>query len=366
MNRIVLAYSGGLDTSVAIAWLAEAHGADVVSVTLDLGQGRELESVRERALAAGAVRAHVLDAREEFARRYVLPALQAGAMDDGGHPMAAALSRALIGGTLVEIARIEGSDTIAHGCSGQGREASRIEAPARALMPGVHILAPAREWGMTRPERIAYARARGITLPAEAAAPYRTSANLWARSVDGSPLADPSAQPPAGLFTLTRDPEACPDAPAYVDLQFERGVPVAVNGVAMPFADIVSSVATIAGNHGVGRADVVTSRAAAVASREIREAPAAAVLCLAHRELEGLVSPPDLLRLRRAIALEYAGTVDRGDWHSPAREAMDAFVAKAEERVTGTVRVRLHKGSAHVAALTHGSAGRPAAPGKAI
>jgi len=348
MDRIVLAYSGGLDTSVAVPWLAEQYNAEVICATLDLGQGKELESVRERALAAGAIRCHVLDAREEFADKYILPALQAGAIYEGSYPLATALGRPLIARKLVEIARIEGANSIAHGCTGKGNDQVRIDVSARALMPGVRVIAPAREWGMTRPDEIEYARKRGIPVPVTVASPYSTDANLWGRSIECGVLEDPWVEPPADVYTLTKDPARCPDAPAYIELRFEKGVPVAVNDVPMPFMDIIASVGTIAGAHGVGRIDMVENRLVGIKSREIYEAPAAVVLHMAHRELEGFVSPRDLLRLKQEMSLKYADMVYNGVWYSPVREAIDALVANIQQRVTGVIRVKLFKGSSHV------------------
>ncbi len=290
MERIVLAYSGGLDTSVAVPWLKETYGAEVITATLDLGQGRELDAVRERALAAGAVRAHVLDVREEFVHDYILPALQAGAIYEGGYPLATALGRPLIARKLVEIARIEGAGSIAHGCTGKGNDQVRIDVSARALEPAIRVIAPAREWGMTRPDEIEYARKRGVPVPVTQASPYSTDANLWGRSIECGVLEDPWVEPPEDVYTLTRDPAQCPDEAAYVQLDFERGVPVAVNGVPMAFIEIIGSVSTIAGAHGVGRIDMVENRLVGIKSREIYEAPAAVVIHMAHRELEGLVS----------------------------------------------------------------------------
>jgi len=352
MDRIVLAYSGGLDTSVAVPWLAAKYGAEIVCVTMDLGQGRELESVRERALAAGAIRAHVLDVREEFADKYILPALQAGAIYEGSYPLATALGRPLIAKKLAEIAGIEGTQAVAHGCTGKGNDQARIEVSVRALMPGARIVAPAREWGMTRLQEIEYARERGIPVAVTPATPFSTDSNLWGRSIQCGVLEDPWVEPPAGVYTLTKDPADCPDAPAYLELQFEAGVPVAVNGIAMPFVDLIASVGTIAGAHGVGRIDMVENRLVGIKSREVYEAPSAVVLHVAHRELEGLVSPRDLLRMKQEMGVNYADMVYDGLWHSPVREAMDAFVAKVQERVTGVVRVRLFKGSAHVVGRT--------------
>ena len=366
INRIVLAYSGGLDTSVAVPWLAEQYGAEVVCVTMDLGQGQDLASVRERAMAAGAIRAHVLDVREEFAQRFILPALQAGALCDGSSPLGTALGRPLVAKKLVEVAGIEGTQTIAHGCMGTGNDQVRIEAPARALMPGVRIVAPAREWGMTRQQRIEYARERGIPAPATAAGSFSADSNLWGRCIQCGALEGPWVEPPADVYTLTKGPAECPGAPACIELQFEAGAPVAVNGIAMPFVDLVASVGTIAGAHGVGRLDMVENRLAGSSSRVVCEAPAAAVLHMAHRELESFVSPRGLLRMKQETARKYADLIHDGAWYSPVREAMDAFIAKVQERVTGVVRVRLFKGSAEVVARKRGLADRSATLKKAV
>jgi argininosuccinate synthase len=346
--RIVLAYSGGLDTSVAIPWLAERYGAEVVAVTLDLGQGRELEDIRERALAIGAVRAHVLDVREEFAREFILPALQAGAVYEDRYPLATALGRPLIARHLVRIAELEQAAAIAHGCTGKGNDQVRIDVSARALNPAIQVIAPARVWGMSRPEEIAYARARGIPVPATVESPYSTDANLWGRSIECGVLEDPWAEPPEEIYTLTRNPAECPDEPAYLEIDFERGVPMRVNGVAMPLVELIGSVETIAGAHGVGRVDMVENRLVGIKSREIYEAPAAVVLGAAHRELEKLVVPRDLERLTHQVGRLYADLVYNGLWFTPTREALDAFVAKVQERVTGTVRVKLFKGACTV------------------
>lgn len=348
MDRIVLAYSGGLDTSVAVPWLADTYKAEVIAATLDLGQGRELDSVRERALAAGAVRAHVLDVRAEFAEKYILPALQAGAVYEGGYPLATALGRPLIATKLVEIARIEGATAIAHGCTAKGNSQIRIDVSARAIEPNIKIIAPAREWGMTRPDEIEYARARGIPVSLTQASPYNTDANLWGRSIECGVLEDPWVEPPADVYTLTTDAAHCPNSPAYVEIAFDRGVPVSVNGVAMPFVDIIDCVGTIAGNHGVGRLDMVENRLVGIKSREIYEAPAAVVLHQAHRDLEAFVSPRDLDRVKRDLGRTYADLVYDGLWYSPLRIAIDAFVARTQERVTGTTRVKLFKGSSQI------------------
>jgi argininosuccinate synthase len=348
MTQIVLAYSGGLDTSVAIPWLAEKYGANVIAVTLDLGQGKELDDVRERALAVGAVRAHVVDVREEFAQEFILPALQAGAVYEDLYPLATALGRPLIAKKLVEIAGIEGASAIAHGCTGKGNDQVRFDVSARAIEPDITVIAPAREWGMTRPEEIEYARQRGIPVPATVENPYSTDANLWGRSIECGVLEDPWAEPPEEVYALTKSPADCPDVPAYVEVEFTGGVPVAVNGVTMPLVDLIASLETIAGAHGVGRIDVVENRLVGIKSREIYEAPAAVVLHAAHRELEKFVIARDLERIKHSLSRTYADLVYDGLWYSPTREAIDAFVKKVQERVTGTVRIRLFKGTCDV------------------
>jgi argininosuccinate synthase len=348
MQRIVLAYSGGLDTSIAIPWLAETYGAEVIAATLDLGQGRELEAVRERAIAAGAVRAHVLDVREEFAQDYILPALQCGAIYEGGYPLATALGRPLIARKLVEIARIECATAIAHGCTGKGNDQVRIDVAARALEPGMRVIAPARVWNMTRPDEIAYAATRGIPVPVTVKSPYSTDANLWGRSIECGVLEDPWVEPPEDVYSLTKGPDQCPDEPACVEIEFARGVPTHVNGIAMTLTEVIECLATIAGAHGVGRIDLVENRLVGIKSREIYEAPAAVVLHAAHRELEGLVIPRDLERTKRELAVKYADLVYNGLWFSPVRQAIDAFVASFQERVTGAVRLKLFKGHCSV------------------
>jgi argininosuccinate synthase len=351
VQRIVLAYSGGLDTSVAIPWLAEKYGAEIVAVTMDLGQGKELEEVRDRALAAGAVRAHVLDVREEFARDYVLPALQADAIYEDRYPMATALGRPLIARKLVEIAAIEQAATIAHGSTAKGSDQARLDITIRALNPALMVIAPARDWGMTRSEEIEYARTRGVPLPA-LDSPYSTDANLWGRSVECGVLDDPWREPPEEIYTLTRRPAECPDEAAYVEVTFERGVPTAINGVAMPVVELIASLGTIAGAHGVGRIDMVENRLVGIKSREIYEAPAAVILHLAHKELQRMVTTKDADRFSRAVSLQYADLVYNGLWCTPLREALDAYVAQVQERVSGVIRLKLFKGDCRVVGRT--------------
>jgi argininosuccinate synthase len=348
MDRIVLGYSGGLDTSVAIRWLAEEYGAEVVAVTLDLGQGRELTDVRERALANGAVRSHVIDVRDEFARDYVLPALQAGSLYEDRYPMATALGRPLLAKRLVDMARMEGATAIAHGCFGKGNDQVRLDVSVRAFDPSIRIIAPARIWGMSRSQEIEYARVRGIPVPVAVASPYSIDSNLWGRSIECGVVEDPWHEPPEEIFTLTRAAESCPDEPAYLEIDFEGGVPVRTNGVEMPLLELIESLETIAGAHGVGRIDMVENRLIGIKSREIYEAPAAIVLHAAHKELETMVIARDLERIKHGLARAYADLVYNGLWFTQAREAIDAFVRSIQPRVTGSVRLKLFKGACRV------------------
>lgn len=348
MKRLVLAYSGGLDTSVAIRWLAEKYGCEIIAVTLDIGQGEDLTDVRERALALGAVRAHVIDAREEFARDYVLPALQARAIYEDGYPLASALARPLIAKHLVAIAGMEGATAVAHGCTGKDNDQVGLDVSVRALDGGLTLLAPAREWDMSRSDEIEYARVRDIPVPVTIASPYSIDSNLWGRSIECGVLEDPWTEPPQDIYTLTRASADCPDEPAYIEIDFNRGVPVRANGIDMALVELIESLETIAGAHGVGRIDMMENRLMGIKSREIYEAPAAVVLHLAHRELEKLVIPRDLERLKQDMGRVYADAVYSGLWYSPTREAIDAFVKSIQVRVTGTVRLKLFKGDCRV------------------
>ena len=299
-------------------------------------------------MATGAIRCHVLDVREEFARDYVLPALQAGALYEERYPLATALSRPLIAKKLVEIAQMENATAIAHGCTGKGNDQVRIEVSVRAIDPTIAVIAPARVWGMTRPEEIEYARVRNVPVPTTKAGPYSTDQNLWGRSIEGGELEDPWTEPPDEIYTLTKSPAQAPETPAYVEIEWEKGVPTAVNGVAMPLTELIDSLETIAGVHGVGRIDMVENRLVGIKSREIYEAPAAIALHTAHRDLEGLVVSRDLQRLKQRLSQEYADFVYNGLWFSPTREAIDAFVQNVQQRVTGTVRLKLFKGDCRV------------------
>ena len=348
MSKIVLAYSGGLETSVAIPWLKEHYSAEVIAVTLDLGQGRELNQIRDRAMAVGALRCHVLDVRDQFARDYILPALQADALYENRYPLGTALGRPLIAKKLVEIAQMENAGAIAHGCSGLGTDEMRIDVAARALDPAITVIAPARTWGMSHGELIEYARAHHLPLPVMPSGEYSTDRNLWGRAIEYGAGEDHWSEPPDEIYTMTKSPSHAPDMPAYVEIEWAAGVPVSVNGVAMPLAELIGSVETIAGVHGVGRIDMVENRLPGSKSREIYEAPAAIVLHAAHCEIEGLVTPKDLQRVKQRLSHDYADLVYNGMWFSPTREAIDALVQHVQQRVIGAVRLKLYKGDCRV------------------
>jgi len=342
---IVLAYSGGLQSTVAIAWLIDRHAADVVAVTLDLGQPTDLAEIRDRALAAGAVRAHVIDARDEFVREFAWRALRADAMADGRYPMATALSRPLIAQKLVEIARIEGATVVAHGSA--GRDRLRLDRPLGTLDPSLASIACAD--GMTAAQVGEYSDRLGRSTPADGA--DRVDANLWGRTV-GRPVDDGSAEAPESAFTLSRPLAQTPAEPATVALTFERGTPTGINGVVMTPAELVESLATIAGEHGVGRFDRVKHRGDGSRARVLHEAPAAAVLHHARRELERLGSSDSLNRFQPAVSAAYAGVLGSGEWFGPLRKGLDAYLASTQESVSGTVRVKLFKGDTHIVGRT--------------
>jgi argininosuccinate synthase len=348
MKRILLAYSGGLDTTLAIPWLREQFDAEVIAVTVDLGQGLELAAIHERALGAGAARAHIVDSRDEFVNRYILPALQAGAVYEDRYPLATALGRPLIAQRLVDIARMEGATAVAHGCTSIHNDQVRLESSIRALDPSLEIIAAAQWSKMTRAEKLEYARARNLTIPDAGASVYSIDTNLWGRAIAAGGLEDAWVEPPEEIYTLTRSPQDSPDAPAYVELDFEAGIPVRANGVDMSMIELIESLEIIAGAHGVGRIDVVENRSAGIKEREVYEAPSAVVLHIAHKELEKLVIPRDLERVKHDLSRIYADLVYSGDWFSHTRQTIDAFVAAVQPRVTGSVRLKLFKGDCRI------------------
>jgi len=347
-SKVVLAYSGGLDTSVAIPWLREEKDLDVVAVTVNVGQPVDLETVRAKALASGAMSAYVADAREEFAAEFLQPAIRANALYEGVYPLSTALARPLIARHLVTVARKEGARAVAHGCTGKGNDQVRFELSTQSLAPELEVIAPAREWTMHRDDEIAYAAAHGIAVDATKRSPYSTDENLWGRSVECGILEDPAVEPPEEVYAWTRSPLEAPDSPEYVTLEFEDGVPVALDGRREPLHALVAQLNGLAGSHGVGRIDHLESRVVGIKSREVYECPAATVLLEAHRALEALVLPRDVLAFKRIVEQRYAELVYDGLWFAPLRSSLEAFVASTQERVTGEVSVKLAKGRATV------------------
>ncbi len=350
-RNVILAYSGGLDTSVAIPWLRE-KGFDVVGVTLDVGQPGDFEALKRKAETIGASRAYVVDARQEFAEQFILPALKANALYEGQYPLSTALARPLIGRHLVAIARREGATFVAHGCTGKGNDQVRFDLCTTALAPDLQVIAPARVWGMTREQEIAYAREHGVPVPTTEGSPYSVDENLWGRSIECGVLENPAIEPPEEVFSWTTSPQRAPDEPAVVNVHFESGAPVALDGTQADGPSIITTLNALAGAHGVGRIDHVESRVVGIKSREVYECPAATVLLRAHQALEGLVLPRDVLEFKRSVEARYAQLIYDGLWFTPLREALDAFVESTQERVTGEVSMKLFKGSATVVGRT--------------
>jgi argininosuccinate synthase len=342
MSRIILGYTGGLETSVAIPWLAEHHDAEIIAVLLDMGQRGELVEFRERALALGARRCHVIDVREEFVRDYVIRALQAGALDANRSPQPAALGRPLIVRKLIDVARMEGATAIAHGTGDGGTDAARFTAIVQAQSPSLAVLQPASTWTMSRAEQMDYARAHGIPT-GDGEQRVEVDANVWGRSIRMDSGTDAGISEDA--FTLTRLPEHCPDQPAYIEIEFASGVPVRANGIEMTLLEMIESFETIAGAHGVGRVPLSAVGTQTNGPREIVEAPAAVVLHTAHADLTRMVASADLLPVLDAVSHAYAGVVDAGTWFSHTRESLDALVAAVQPRLTGTVKLELLKGA---------------------
>jgi argininosuccinate synthase len=357
MKRIVLAYSGGLESSAAIPWLAGQFGpsaspaerAEIIAVMIDVGRRPGLVEARARALALGALRCHVVDAREEFTRDYVLPTLQAGAFYDDRSPLPSALARPTIVRKVLDVARMEHATAIAYG-GGRGYDRASLDVLMRSLDPSVELIAPARLWGMSQAALAAYAAAHGIPAAPPPGSPHQIAANVWGRSSDV----------PEDIFALTRSAADAPDQPAFLEIEFERGLPTRVNGIEMLLLEMIESLETIAGAHGIGRTDTIVSRPDGTKYREICEAPAGVILHTAHRELERLLLPSDLSRLIRRTGRTYADLVQSGRWFSETREALDAFTRSVQAHLTGTIRLRLFKGDCRIAGRA-ARAARPAA-----
>lgn len=344
-DRVVLAYSGGLDTTVAVQWLKQNHGLDVVAMLVDVGQGGDNEDLRQRALQAGAVAAETVDARAEFASDFVTKALSANALYQRKYPLVSALSRPIITEHLADAARRYDAQFVAHGCTGKGNDQVRFEVSLGALLPDIGILAPARDWGMSREEAIEYGLKHELPITVGPKSPYSIDENFWGRAIECGVLEDPFTEPPDDIWTRT-NPVAT--EPAYMNIEFAHGQPVSLDGVAMDFASLVGKVDVVAGSYGFGRVDMIEDRVVGIKSREVYEAPGALALITAHIDLEELTLDRDLLRTKRSLEDRYAELVYSGLWHSPLREALDAFMESAAAHVNGTVRMKFEPGAAKV------------------
>ena len=343
-KKVVLAYSGGLDTSVCVKWL-EQQGAEPYALYVDLGQGEPSEDVKAKALQIGATDAFVRDARAEFAREYVAPAIKANALYGGKYPLFTALGRPLIARKLVEAAREVGATHIAHGSTGKGNDQVRFDVTTASIAPDLTVVAPVRDWNMNRPEEMAYAQEHGIPVPTTKESPYSVDENLWGRSIEAGPLEDPDHEPTEEVFALTSSPENAPDEPQYVEIGFQEGLPATLDGEELPLVDLIAELGAVAGANGTGRIDMVEDRLVGIKSREIYEAPAALAIIAAHRELETLTLTRDVLRFKTTAEQRYAELTYEGLWFTPLKSALDAFVAETQKTVTGAVRLKLYKGN---------------------
>jgi argininosuccinate synthase len=350
-KKVVLAYSGGLDTSVCLKWF-EQQGAEPYALYLDLGQGEPAEDVKARAVKIGAADAFVRDAKVEFAEEYVAPAIKVNALYGGKYPLFTALGRPLIAKKLVEVAREVGATHIAHGSTGKGNDQVRFDVTTASIAPDLTVVAPVRDWNMSRPEEMAYAEEHGIPVPVTKKSPYSVDENLFGRSIEAGPLEDPDHEPSEDVFEMTAAPEEAPDEPGYVEIGFEEGLPVSLNGEELPLVELIVELNGVAGAHGVGRVDMIEDRLVGIKSREIYECPAALTLIQAHKELETMTLTKDVLRFKATVEQRYAELTYDGLWFTPLKRALDAFIAQTQRTVTGAVRLKLYKGSSTVVGRT--------------
>jgi argininosuccinate synthase len=348
--RIAVAYSGGLDTSVIVKWLQEKYNADIITVTGNLGQTKELVGVASKAYKTGAKKVYIQDLTKEFVTEYIFPVLKAGAIYEHDYPMATAIGRPLLAKALVEVARREHCTMVAHGCTGKGNDQVRFEVSVAALAPDLKVLAPLREWEFkSREEEIAYCEKHKIPVSATKKSPYSIDENIWGTAIECGVLEDPMAEPPRDAYQHTVPPEAAPNQPVFITIKFREGVPVGLNGRRVPPVELLKRLNDIGGAYGVGRIDLVENRLVGIKSREVYEAPAAVILHYAHRELERLVLDKPTARYKALIAQEYADLIYNGLWFSPLKKSFDAFVNETQRNVTGIVKVKLYKGTVTVA-----------------
>lgn len=346
-EKVVLAYSGGLDTSVAVQYLVD-KGFDVIACCLDVGEGKDLAGIKQKALDVGASASYTIDAKEEFAQEYALISLQGHTMYEGKYPLVSALSRPLISKKLVELAHEVGATTIAHGCTGKGNDQVRFEVSIATLDPKMKIIAPIREWKWSREEEIEYAKEKGIPVPIDLDSPYSVDQNLWGRANECGILENPWATPPEDAYDLTVSLEEAPDTPDFIEIDFIEGVPVSINGEKMKLSDLILFLNDLAGKHGIGRIDHVENRLVGIKSREVYECPGATVLLKAHKELEDLTLVKELAHAKPYIELQLSQIIYDGLWFNPVKDALVAFIKSSQKYVNGTVRVKLFKGNAIV------------------
>jgi argininosuccinate synthase len=346
--KLVLAYSGGLDTTTAIKWLSVEQGYDVIALNIDVGMSREQPVVESRGMAAGALKVRVIDAKEDFIRYFAFPALAAGAVYQDAYPLATALARPLMAKLLVDVAHEEGATAVAHGCTGKGNDQVRFDVGIQTLDPTLTIVAPTREQAMARETQIEYLKQHGIDIPWAAKGPFSIDENLWGRSAEAGVLEDPWQEPPAEAYEWTRSAEEAPSAPAYLEIGYAHGMPITLDGETISAVAMVERLNDLGGEHGVGRIDHIEDRLVGIKSREIYESPAAVILHAAHRALEAMTLSKQQIRLKKQIATEYAELIYNGLWFSAHHQDIAAYVASTQRHVTGTIRVRLHRGQAAV------------------
>ncbi|MEC4685175.1 MAG: argininosuccinate synthase [Nitrospirota bacterium] len=351
--KIVLAYSGGLDTSVAIEWLKDTYNAEVIAYCADLGQEEDLEAVRDKALSTGALRAYIEDLREEFVRDYIFPMLRANAVYEGVYLLGTSIARPLIAKRQIEIVEKEGADAVAHGATGKGNDQVRFELTYYAMKPDIQVIAPWRQWPFnSRESLIDYARAKGIDVPVTKEKPYSMDMNIFHISYEGGVLEDPWAEPPDDMYTMMVSPEKAPDKPVYIEIDYEKGNPVAIDGEKLSPFELLSRLNAIAGEHGIGRVDLVENRYVGIKSRGVYETPGGTVLHVAHRAMESITLDREVLHLRDSLIPKYAECVYYGYWFSPEREMLQEMMDRIQADVTGRVRLKLYKGNCSVVGRT--------------
>ncbi len=347
-DKIVLAYSGGLDTSVSIRWIQEKYDFDVITMTVDVGQGSNFKEIEEKAKIIGAIKHYSIDAKEEFVKKYIFKAIKANALYEGKYPLSAALSRPLIASKLVEVAKKENAIGVAHGCTGKGNDQVRFDVTIKSLEPKLQIIAPIREWNLSRDEEVKYAKEKKIPLVFEKNKVYSIDQNLWGRSIESGPLEDPSIEPPEDVFEWTESPENAVNEPEYLTITFREGIPYAINGETLDAVTLIEKLNNIAGKHGIGRIDHMEDRLIGIKSREVYECPAATVILEAHKDLEKTILTKHELSFKKLVDDQWTFLVYSGLWMEPLKEALEAFIDKTQERLFGKVKVKLYKGSLRI------------------